>query len=179
MTFPLQLVPVLLAILTIAHSAVHPAKRQFDTIQDVCGTDPVDCGDGWCCFVGQECIPAQGNEEPQCRDNILTDLGGDPITIVALPFSSFLSEQSSLNSKLTSLGVTYTTFPTTLPTTGSFTALPTYSDNTIKSFTPPTNLPTALPSAVASSTTGAAALQTVNLGWMVGGVVGAGVLMGV
>ncbi|KAF2003155.1 hypothetical protein P154DRAFT_112164 [Amniculicola lignicola CBS 123094] len=65
-----------------ALSAFHPAKRQFESIQDVCGTSPVDCGNGWCCFVGQECIePANSDSEPLCRDNVLTDLGG-PVSLL-------------------------------------------------------------------------------------------------
>ncbi|KAF2729966.1 hypothetical protein EJ04DRAFT_555776 [Polyplosphaeria fusca] len=150
-----------------------PAKRQLETIQDVCGNNPVDCGDGWCCLVGQECVPASGGNEPQCRDNALTDIGGDPITIVAFPFSSFLSEEISMNSELESLGLTVSTFPTTLPTTGRFTALPTYTENSIESFTPPTRLPTgplntdgASASVLrpSSSATGAAVIATVGVG---------------
>jgi hypothetical protein len=53
--------------------AKHPAfKRQ--TFQDLCGASGVDCGNGWCCMVGQECVDA--DPEPLCADNILTEFGG-------------------------------------------------------------------------------------------------------
>ncbi|ORY15111.1 hypothetical protein BCR34DRAFT_585244 [Clohesyomyces aquaticus] len=153
--------------------AVHPAKRQFNTISEICGPNPVDCHNGWCCMTGQECIPASGNDEPQCRDNILTDLGGDPLTVLAFPYSSVIAGISSANSVLESLGITLSKLPTVtaLPTTGKFTVLPTYTENSVKSFVPPTRMPSV---PAATPTTGAAALPTINVGVMVGGIMGAG-----
>ncbi|KAF2477511.1 uncharacterized protein BDR25DRAFT_299432 [Lindgomyces ingoldianus] len=126
-------------------------------------------------MMGQECIPASGNAEPQCRDNIVTDLGGDPFTFQAFAFSSLISALSSANSALLSLGITVSTFPTVLPTTGRFTALPTYTENSVASFVPPTKTPSV--AAATPSKTGAAVMPTVNIGMMVGGIVGAGMGM--
>lgn len=51
----------------------YPAKKR-QNFQDLCGTDGVDCGNGWCCIVGTECVDA--DPEPVCRDTILTEFGG-------------------------------------------------------------------------------------------------------
>jgi hypothetical protein len=77
-------------------------------------------------------------------------------------------------SNLLSLGVTITTpIPTTLPTTGRFTALATYTDNVWPSYS------VATPSTeVRASSTGAAARGTVGVGMLVGGFAGVGVFAG-
>lgn len=78
-------------------------------------------------------------------------------------------------SNLLSLGVTITTpIPKTLPTTGRFTALSTYTDNTWPSYSKAT--PTG--SAAAASSTAAAARGTVGVGMLVGGFAGVGVFAG-
>ncbi|KAF2270268.1 hypothetical protein CC78DRAFT_611922 [Lojkania enalia] len=179
MLIPLSyFITVIPLFLRATSGAIYPAKRQFDTLQDICGRDPVDCGNGWCCIVGQECVIMEDDEKPQCRDNLLTDIGGDPITLNALPFSSFISAMKSANSVLESLGITYTTFLPSLPTTGSLTALPTYTENIVSTFTPLTIMPPVpAPSpSLSSISTAAAALPTMNLGIVVGGFVGAGLL---
>ncbi|KAF2499711.1 hypothetical protein BU16DRAFT_536026 [Lophium mytilinum] len=115
-----------LTVPIVAASRVRQAKhhglvqRQGLTINDVCGLSPVDCGGGWCCYSGQNCIKTGG--DPLCEDLLLTDVGGGPMTVYAIQWSSLVNGLSAL----TSLGVTLSTFPTTLT---AATALPSYSNS--------------------------------------------------
>jgi hypothetical protein len=61
-------------------SEVYPAKqhqneRRQSPINLICGANPVDCGEGQCCFSGQKCIKGS-NGDPLCEDLLLTDVGG-------------------------------------------------------------------------------------------------------
>lgn len=190
--------PLLLALLAnLVLAALHPAKRQLSSIGDVCGSNPVDCGNGWCCLVGQECVDA--SPEPLCRDNSFTGLGlyvptfhprpslnssSDGFTNPAFPYSSLINALSSLDaigssldSELRTGGITVpTTIPTAFDTTGRFTALSTYTDNVLPSSysVKSTSSPTPSP-----RSTGKGVVPTVNVGVLVGGIVGAGVFAGV
>ncbi|KAF2200899.1 hypothetical protein GQ43DRAFT_55897 [Delitschia confertaspora ATCC 74209] len=174
---------ILVSVLSPTFALLHPARQIFTSMQDICGATAIDCGNGWCCLGGQQCIPpSQGpGTDPECMENLLTDIGGDPLTLPAYPFSSLQSADSSFASLLSSMSITLSTVPTTLPTTGSFTALTSYSDNTLRSYKmPPT--PTAVSTVSAATTTptstGAAARRTGAVGWGVMGVVGVGMAVG-
>ncbi|OCL13193.1 hypothetical protein AOQ84DRAFT_385576 [Glonium stellatum] len=121
--FSLLFMPAL--VISSVHRARQYNSERRQDLTTVCGLNPVDCGNGWCCFEGQNCMKSS-TADTLCVDIILTDVGGGPMTFYAVPFSSFLSDMSSIDSALTSLGITASTFPTTL--TGTITALPTYSD---------------------------------------------------
>jgi hypothetical protein len=38
----------------------------------MCGTDPVDCGNGWCCLAGQTCTNGPEGADTQCIDTTLS-----------------------------------------------------------------------------------------------------------
>jgi hypothetical protein len=42
----------------------------------MCGTDPVDCGNGWCCLAGQTCTDGSRGPDTSCIDSQLTDNSG-------------------------------------------------------------------------------------------------------
>lgn len=73
----IQLVQLVLVSFLVhpIQAAVHPAKRQNTlTFEDVCGIDAQDCGNGWCCYPGSECIPASlSAPDPLCRDLAVFD----------------------------------------------------------------------------------------------------------
>ncbi|KAK6542322.1 hypothetical protein TWF694_006281 [Orbilia ellipsospora] len=123
------------ASLAIAHRPAryhgHIRRRQID----LCGPDPVDCGNGWCCDLGNICVTNTG-KDPVCRDTILTNSDGSPMTWSAFPYSY-----------LDQLTATFTDIPPTAPTSPGFT---TTTAPPSTSTTPSTTIPT---SSAASSTT--------------------------
>lgn len=42
----------------------------------MCGTNPVDCGNGWCCLAGQTCVSGSRGDNTMCNDPVLTDGNG-------------------------------------------------------------------------------------------------------
>ncbi|KAF2448196.1 hypothetical protein P171DRAFT_428305 [Karstenula rhodostoma CBS 690.94] len=96
-------------IITTTKATLHAAKR---TIDQSCGFSPVDCGNGWCCIAAMKCIPG---DPPWCKDLLIPSF-----SIEAAPYSDLDP------ARLTSLGLTISTFPSTTLTATN--ALPTYSD---------------------------------------------------
>lgn len=49
-----------LAAIAMAYEAPPPLKNQIAGpilgIYAMCGNDPIDCGQGWCCLNGQQCV---------------------------------------------------------------------------------------------------------------------------
>ena len=152
----------ILMFVTFISGAYHPAKRQL-SFQDACGAGAIDCGSGYCCMIGTECIM---NDPPLCRDLLLHDW-----TMEALDYSSFI-ELVNLDF-LTTLGVTLSTIPKTLTFA---TALPTYTENPIPSrYTPPTFHPELV--TATQTSTGAATGPTAQRELFIGGVIGAGIVL--
>lgn len=54
-----------------SHMSTHLALRQ---VLD-CGSNPVDCGEGWCCLIGNICQSAPNNGFV-CIDQLLTQSDG-------------------------------------------------------------------------------------------------------
>lgn len=162
MSSPTPLLHLFTLLIALTTATPHQAKRlpQYDltnvTIQDVCGSGASDCGNGYCCSAGSECIsPSSPSNEyqyvvghatpfrrpsnlptdspnPRCADLLYPTL-----TIPAIAYSSFesiLALSSVLDfDPLTSLGLTLSTVGPTTPST--FTGFKTYSDNTLPSTT--------------------------------------------
>ena len=42
----------------------------------MCGTNPVDCGNGWCCLAGQKCTSGPKGANTMCSDSALFDKSG-------------------------------------------------------------------------------------------------------
>ncbi|EON67694.1 hypothetical protein W97_06837 [Coniosporium apollinis CBS 100218] len=82
-----------LPLLVAAESGYRPALEiRQSTVQEVCGSGGVDCGDGWCCFAGNTCASATGGfGEKQC----LTSIGDTTLTIVAFPYRSEAAQSLS------------------------------------------------------------------------------------
>jgi hypothetical protein len=48
-----------LAAIAMAFEAPPPVPNQVGAILGIfamCGNDPIDCGEGWCCLNGQQCV---------------------------------------------------------------------------------------------------------------------------
>ena len=139
-----------------ANAAFHPTKRAIP----FCGLAPVDCGDGWCCLFGMKCT---ADDPPLCEDLLIPSF-----TVSAAPYSELDPN------RLTSIGLTISTFPrTTLTAT---TALPTYSYS--ESITAGSRSllfikPTAVGIVVQTSSQTGAAIPSLEPGVAVGGVVAA------
>jgi hypothetical protein len=147
----------------LTSASLHPAKRQLNlSFQDVCGANGIDCGNGYCCSAGQQCITSN---PPLCRDLLLRDW-----TVPAVDYSSLIN-LVELND-LTTLGLTLSTIPRTLTFS---TTLPTYTENVMPpQYTPPTFRDDLVG---ATKTAGGAPMPTVYRGVMLGGLVGAGLAL--
>jgi len=62
----------------------------------MCGTEPVDCGNGWCCLATQTCTSGPKGANTMCNDPILTDSKGKAgVTVNAAYFGKLLDHQST------------------------------------------------------------------------------------
>lgn len=62
----------------------------------MCGTNPVDCGNGWCCLAGQTCTSGSQGANTMCKDPVLTDDNGKAgVTVNAAYFGKLLDHQTS------------------------------------------------------------------------------------
>lgn len=120
--YKMLLVLLVSLLVPIANAKTEAAKR---SISEFCGPSPVDCGNGWCCIAAMKCIPG---DPPTCEDLLIPSF-----TIDAAPYSDLDP------ARLTSVGLTISTFPSTTLTATN--ALPTYShsqtDTTSLLLTPP------------------------------------------
>lgn len=139
-----------------ANATLHPAKRAIP----FCGLAPVDCGDGWCCSFGMKCT---ADDPPLCEDLLIPSF-----TISAAPYSEMDPD------RLTSIGLTISTFPRTTMT--ATTALPTHSYNESITTAPRSLLfikPTAVETVVQTSSQTGAAIPSLKPGVAVGGIIAA------
>jgi len=71
------LVSIVLPVAALAQS--YPMGNPAGLILGIfgmCGTDPVDCGNGWCCQTGQPCTDGPKGANTMCYDNTMTDENG-------------------------------------------------------------------------------------------------------
>jgi len=62
----------------------------------MCGTDPVDCGNGWCCLSGQTCTDGSRGPDTSCIDAQLADnSGGGTFTVNAAYFGKLQQHHTS------------------------------------------------------------------------------------
>jgi len=62
----------------------------------MCGTDPVDCGNGWCCLAGQTCTGGSRGANTMCNDPVLLGANGKPgVTVNAAYFGKLTDNQVS------------------------------------------------------------------------------------
>jgi len=60
----------------------------------MCGTDPVDCGNGWCCLAGQTCTNGPLGADTMCNDPTLLS-GKGVATVNAAYFGKLQDHQTS------------------------------------------------------------------------------------
>jgi len=60
----------------------------------MCGTNPVDCGNGWCCLSGQTCTNGPAGANTMCVDSVLSQGKGN-VVVNAAYFGKLLSSQTS------------------------------------------------------------------------------------
>jgi len=60
----------------------------------MCGTSPVDCGNGWCCLAGQTCTSGKNGPNTMCNDNSLISSSGQTgVTVNAAYFGKETDNQ--------------------------------------------------------------------------------------
>jgi len=76
----------------------------------MCGTSPVDCGNGWCCLAGQSCTGGKNGANTMCYDpSLVSNTGSTGVVVNAAFFGNETSNQISPSGNGTSAPKTTTT----------------------------------------------------------------------